>query len=113
MTPLFAATGWTQATWFFKLAVCWIGVIYILNRVLHGWKIWSLKPILLGAVLALGIGLLFTPWSSLADFKSNDPDVLLWHGRFRITAFAWMIASAIAFLSLAIICLLRNRYFPP
>jgi hypothetical protein len=107
---MFAATGWTQAGWFFKLVLCWLAVIYILSRVILGWRVWSWKPVLLAAGLALGIGLLFTPWSSLADIKSSDPDVLLWHRRFRATAFAWMFAAAASFFSLAIIWVLRGLY---
>src|SRR5258706_8138095 len=110
---MFAATGWTQTSWFFKLGLCWLAVIYILSRVILGWRIWSWKPVLLGAVLALGIGLLFTPWTSFADFKSNDADVLLWQRRFRVTAYAWMLAAAASFLSLALIWVLRRRHTAP
>jgi len=110
---MFAATGWTQAGWFLKLALCWLAVIYIFSRVILGWRLWSWKPVLLAAGLALAIGILFTPWSSLADLKSRDPDVLTWHSRFRATAFAWMLAAAASFLSLPIIWALRGRYAAP
>ena len=110
---MFAATGWTQASWFFKLAICWMAVIYMLSRVILSWRVWSWKPVLLAAGLALGTGLLFTPWSGLADLKSSDPNVLLWHRWFRVMASAWMFAAAASFLSLVLIWMLRRRPAAP
>ena len=96
--PLLAATGFTQISWFLKLGLLWAAVIYMFSRVILSWKVWSWKPVLLAAVLALGVGLLFTPWSSLTEIKSNDPDVLSWHRRFYVTAIAWMFAAGASVL---------------
>lgn len=105
---MFAATGFTQVGWFLKLGLMWAAIFYMLSRVVLGWKVWSWKPVLLAVVLALGVGLLFTPWSSLTEIKSNDPDVLSWHRRFYVTTIAWMFAAGASVLSLGFLCMLRH-----
>ena len=99
-SPFIASVEFSKANWFFELFVCWVGLIGVVALLLHTWTYRCWKSAVIGTCVAASIGMLFTPWTSLAEINSTDPDVLLWNLRFRSMAIAWMIISLVAISSL-------------
>lgn len=94
MRPLFAMAGLAEAGEAAALMISCGGLLVLILAAAIGFFARSRFATAAAVLWAFASTCLCVPWSALAPYQSDDPDVRYWIGQWRIIAAFWGLAAA-------------------